>query len=76
MGTKERGTTRPIPTSTNMETNGDAMKAFIAVALISFAVVGVAVATVLETWFKYDVPEELKEPSTLRQKPLDDHDRD
>lgn len=52
------------------------MKAFIAVALISFAVVGVAVATVLETWFKYDVPEELKEPSTLRQKPLDDHDRD
>lgn len=52
------------------------MRTFIAIALVSFAVVGVAVATVLETWFKYDAPEELKEPSTLRQKPLDDHDRD
>lgn len=59
-----------------METNGDAMRTFVAIALVSLAVIGVAVSTVLHTWFKYDVPEFLKEPSTLRQKPLDDHDRD
>ena len=76
MGTEEWGTTRPIPTSANMETNGDAMRLFIGIALVSLAMIGVAVSTVLHTWFKYDAPEFLKEPSTLRQKPLDDHDRD
>jgi hypothetical protein len=59
-----------------METNGDAMRTFVAIALVGLAVIGVAVSTVLHTWFKYDAPEFLKEPSTLRQKPLDDHDRD
>jgi hypothetical protein len=59
-----------------METNGDAMKLFIGIALVSLAMVGVATATVLHTWFKYDEPEELKEPSIRRQKPLDDDDRD
>lgn len=52
------------------------MRTFIAIALVSLAIIGVAVSTVLHTWFKYDAPEFLKEPSTLRQKPLDDHDRD
>lgn len=52
------------------------MRTFVAVALVSLAVIGVAVATVLDTWFKYDAPEELRQPSTLRQKPLEDHDRD
>ncbi len=59
-----------------METNGDAMRIFVAVSLISLAMIGVAASTVLHTWFKYDAPEELREPSTLRQKPLDDDDRD
>lgn len=52
------------------------MKLFIGIALVSLAMVGVATATVLHTWFKYDEPEELKEPSIRRQKPLDDDDRD
>lgn len=51
------------------------MKTFVAAALIGLAMIGVATATVLHTWFKYDAPEELREPSTLRQKPLND-DRD
>lgn len=51
------------------------MKLFIGIALVSLAMVGVATATVLHTWFKYDAPEELKEPSIRRQKPLDDDDR-
>jgi hypothetical protein len=76
MGTKERGTTRPILASTKMETRRDAMRTFVAVALVSLAIIGVATATMLHTWFKYDEPEVLKEPSTLRQKPLDDYDRD
>jgi hypothetical protein len=59
-----------------METNGDAMRLFIGIALVSLAMVGVAVSTVLHTWFKYDAQEELKEPSIRRQKPLDDDDRD
>jgi len=59
-----------------VETNGDAMRIFVASALIGLAMIGVATATVLNTWFKYDAPEELREPSTLRQKPLDDDDRD
>jgi hypothetical protein len=46
------------------------MRTFVAVALVSLAIIGVATATMLHTWFKYD------EPSTLRQKPLDDYDRD
>jgi len=52
------------------------MRIFVAVSLISLAMIGVAASTVLHTWFKYDAPEELREPSTLRQKPLDDDDRD
>ena len=52
------------------------MRTFVAVALVGLAIVGIATATMLHTWFKYDAPEFLKEPSTLRQKPLDDHDRD
>jgi len=51
------------------------MRIFVAVSLISLAMIGVAASTVLHTWFKYDAPEELREPSTLRQKPLND-DRD
>ena len=58
MGTKERGTTRPVFASANMETNGDAMKLFIGIALVSLAMIGVAVSTVLHTWFKYDAPRE------------------
>ena len=50
-----------------METNGDAMKAFIAIALVSLAMIGVAVSTVLHTWFKYDAEHEHK---------WEDHDRD
>jgi hypothetical protein len=59
-----------------METNGDAMRIFIVIAILGLAMIGIAVSTVLHIWFKYDAPEFLKEPSTLRQKPLDDHDRD
>ena len=59
-----------------METNGDAVKTFVVIATVGFIMIGVAVSVVLHTWFKYDAPEFLKEPSTLRQKPLDDHDRD
>jgi hypothetical protein len=59
-----------------METNGDAVKTFVVIATVGFIMIGVAVSVVLHIWFKYDAPEFLKEPSTLRQKPLDDHDRD
>jgi hypothetical protein len=59
-----------------MEARRDVVKTFVAAALIGLAMIGVATATVLHTWFKYDAPEFLKEPSTLRQKPLDDDDRD
>ncbi len=52
------------------------MKTFAALATLGLVAVGVAAATVLHIWFKYDSPEELREPSTLRQKPLDDDDRD
>jgi hypothetical protein len=34
------------------------MKLFIGIALVSLAMVGVAVSTVLHTWFKYDAPRE------------------
>jgi len=52
------------------------MRTFVVIAILGLVIVGIACATVLNTWFKYDAPEFLKEPSTLRQKPLDDHDRD
>ena len=58
MGTEERGTTRPVFASANMETNGDAMKLFIGIALVSLAMIAIATATVLHTWFKYDAPKE------------------
>jgi len=58
-----------------MEARRCVVKTFVAAALIGLAMIGVATATVLHTWFKYDAPEELREPSTLRQKPLND-DRD
>jgi hypothetical protein len=34
------------------------MRTFIAAALIGLAMIGVATATVLHTWFKYDAPRE------------------
>lgn len=34
------------------------MKLFIGIALVSLAMVGVAVSTVLHIWFKYDAPKE------------------
>jgi len=52
------------------------VKTFVVIATVGFIMIGIAVSTVLHIWFKYDAPEELKEPSTLRQKPLDEHDRD
>jgi len=52
------------------------VKTFVVIATVGFIMIGVAVSVVLHIWFKYDAPEFLKEPSTLRQKPLDDHDRD
>jgi hypothetical protein len=59
-----------------MEARRDVVKTFAALATLGLVAVGVAAATVLHIWFKYDSPEELREPSTLRQKPLDDDDRD
>jgi hypothetical protein len=59
-----------------MEARRDVVKTFAVIATVGFIIIGVAVSTVLHIWFKYDAPEFLKEPSTLRQKPLDDNDRD
>lgn len=60
MGTQERGTTRPVSTSTNMEARRDAVKTFIAVAIFGFILLGIAVSTVMNIWFKYDAPHEYK----------------
>jgi hypothetical protein len=34
------------------------MRLFIVIAILGLAMVGVAVSTVLHTWFKYDAPRE------------------
>lgn len=34
------------------------MKTFIAIAILGFIVLGVAVSTVMHIWFKYDAPYE------------------
>ena len=52
------------------------MKTFVVIATVGFIMIGIAVSTVLHIWFKYDEPNGLREPSTLTQKPLDEHDRD
>jgi hypothetical protein len=41
-----------------MEARRDVVKTFVAAALIGLAMIGVATATVLHTWFKYDAPRE------------------